>query len=66
MSEWIKCSDEMPEENSKVIAFTAYGEMIFDMHYKWEKYDNEWMSEYTLWRGRVTHWMPLPEPPEDA
>ncbi|HGM7072191.1 TPA: DUF551 domain-containing protein [Serratia marcescens] len=66
MSEWIKCEDDLPEHDSKVIAFTNYGQMIFDMHYQWAKYDHDgWMTEHSRWRGHVTHWMPLPEPPAD-
>lgn len=63
--EWIKCSERMPDPDSKVIAYTSWGQIIFDMHYMWSKYDSEWISEATMWRGIVTHWMPIPNPPED-
>lgn len=69
MSEWIKCSERMPDKDSKVIAYTSFGQIIFGMHYRWKKYElqalDPLVSECTSWQGSVTHWMPLPEPPTD-
>lgn len=64
--EWIKCSERLPEQNSRVIAYTTYGGVVYDMHYLWDAYpDTVWMTHHSRWGGEVTHWMPLPEPPSE-
>lgn len=54
--QWISVEDRLPEEDQKVLAYTAESQGTFE--------------EYRLcfgWaiKGRVTHWMPLPEPPKE-
>jgi len=59
---WIKCSDTAPEPDEWVIGYTDYDGVIF--HIKIGD-DGQWMTNYQQWSGStVTHWMPLPEPPE--
>lgn len=61
MSEWINCDDRLPElganyMNETVLVF--YGE-IGSINI------NSMMSDRWLVNGdKVTHWMPLPQPPE--
>lgn len=68
---WIKCSERLPEEGQTVI---CYNGMIFMGFYQvehcpYEKSKQGWnidFAEYEdgIFREReVTHWMPLPEPP---
>jgi hypothetical protein len=79
MSEWIKCSDRKPTpEDSPILAFEPdYGFEFSALHYLdgwdgngWytscEEYGmglNEGEAFYHERRG-MTHWMPLPEPPQ--
>lgn len=75
MREWIKCSDRLPEEggeylvvveekaglvskNRYVDAASNYGDYIDDYWNTW----NDWKEGQEV---HVTHWMPLPELPED-
>lgn len=82
MSEWIKCSERLPEVGVYVLAYID-GEIepcvcclenkksLFDEH------TTEWEPSFTHYetagydhvisdidQGKVTHWMPLPQPPE--
>lgn len=59
--EWIKCSDRLPEEGISVIIYIGFVTTGF--------YQEEWFYDsYDLddddLDHEVTHWMPLPKPPE--
>ena len=53
MGEWIPVSERLPDEEVRVLA--TDGTDVFD---------SEYMSGNWEWCSDVTHWMPLPEPPE--
>lgn len=64
MSEWIKCSDRMPEENGEREVLACFkGGDISTLYY----FDGRWDDAYGIVpiRQDATHWMPLPEPPID-
>ena len=57
---WIKCSDGLPESDESVLAFDGECQGV-------SFYDNEYGDwEITPRIAIITHWMPLPEPPEDT
>ena len=59
MSEWIPVSERLPEESRLVIVeggVASYLEGVWFTHTRCEASIIQW---------EVTHWMPLPEPPED-
>jgi len=59
MSEWIKCNDQLPENDNLVLGW--WPNQIKFMRYLDD--DGLWTDEeYIEWE--VTHWMPLPEPPK--
>lgn len=73
---WIPCSERMPEKDGEYLVFTEYEDVFkctFDSNYesKWG-FEQDYRDPDTLgWAGTtwtavetVTHWMPLPEPPE--
>jgi hypothetical protein len=77
-NKWISVEDRLPERKGQYMVREtwSYGNMIslayytpkydgFEEHLKgraiWYKYDSEW-GDFEV-RG-VTHWMPLPTPPE--
>ncbi|EPV8688296.1 DUF551 domain-containing protein [Pseudomonas aeruginosa] len=69
MSEWIKVEDRMPTPNQTVLAYrkgkkASHGPFFVvaknrEIH-PWEYLDGD------TCRMNVTHWMPLPAPPQDA
>jgi len=61
MSEWIKCSEKMPEKYKQVLFFDGYYILIGSLFTDPE-------TPCFLFEGgtsdSVTHWMPLPNTPE--
>ena len=60
VQEWISVEDELPEDQEEVLVLTQSknGVRNVDKGY--------WAIDHFIHRGRseVTHWMPMPEPPE--
>jgi len=58
MNEWISVKDRLPEEDILVLVFIPY----------WRKISTDRLGKDGCWRGAfgeaITHWMPLPEPPQ--
>ncbi|WP_437609628.1 DUF551 domain-containing protein [Erwinia sp. V71] len=61
MSNWIKCSDRMPEDGQRVA--TLSGRNSYDAIY--QENNDEFISGLCKCLG-VTHWQPLPEPPKEG
>lgn len=57
-SEWIKCSDRLPETWQEVLFWDGMETYIGSLR------DDGWLDNYGEKRKEVTHWMSLPEPPE--
>ena len=55
---WISVEERMPEDNEKILVYTESGKSAVA---RWSQRQNRWMASGNL---SVTHWMPLPEPPE--
>ena len=60
MSEWIKCSDRLPDDGVWVLIYQEG--YVFDMASYSER--NDLFENGYEWLEGVTHWMPLPEPPK--
>ena len=69
MSEWIKCSERMPEDGEQVLCwFTPLGKDKSHptiLYYKAEKESDRHSHFSPIREDLITHWMPLPEPPHD-
>ena len=73
-NEWVSVEDRLPEENVTVLVFNAdpHAEKYVLARYRvvvhfgrcWCQFD----QEYDSWCAscwKVTHWMPLPQPPKE-
>ncbi|HBN1798588.1 TPA: DUF551 domain-containing protein [Escherichia coli] len=67
---WISCSDRMPEIRQTVIGWNGYA--VRQCVYTRNEYaktqkgrDPRFETLTGIWHG-VTHWMPLPEPPQET
>lgn len=58
MSEWTSVKDRLPDEKTRVLVFVPHSNRKIDI-------DGMVGRIWVRWNGRVTHWMPLPEPPEE-
>ena len=67
---WISCIDRMPEDTKMLLAFSQ-GEIVA-AYWNWvvNPIDYKKYRAFTYLSGHilddVTHWMPLPEPPQEA
>lgn len=67
--EWISVKDRLPEKNSCILV-TFEDQGICQAFYKyWDDLDWSFPSFdcdlFTWDKEKITHWMPLPEPPKD-
>lgn len=58
MGEWISIKDRLPEQYTDVIVLYDFGRVGVN----WTNKENEFIEHSDC---KVTHWMPLPEPPKE-
>jgi len=67
LTEWIKCSERLPSNTLDVLVINEDGKMSVSCFFKcvsyneyiWENRDDQNIT------GLITHWMPLPKPPNE-
>ena len=75
MSEWISCSDRLPNASGVYPACSMHPQRTFDsktwveMLYMFEvdargRNETPWQHSSGFYDGAITHWMELPEPPK--
>ncbi len=60
---WISCSERMPDNNHDVLFFDVWGYIRIGW---FSADDRSWFTSDDGCCMEVTHWMPLPEPPQEA
>lgn len=63
MAEWIKVSERFPEHLQKVLVYDEMCNMNTALFLKHSNGNVDWCTAVRLGR-KVTHWQPLPPPPE--
>ncbi|MEN7471001.1 DUF551 domain-containing protein [Providencia stuartii] len=60
---WVKCSERVPEEPGRYLCYVEEVNSLGISHYQWNCSWNGVCFRDDSLSGRVTHWMPLPPPP---
>ena len=68
---WISVEDELPKLYTDVLVYrrticSMGGYMSIEHMMLGYGDDILWMNDITSWKSKVTHWMPLPEPPKES
>lgn len=58
MSEWISCSDTLPEHSGEYLTYNPSS--VYLKVGVTTRFESEWENS----NGFITHWMLLPEPPK--
>lgn len=66
VQEWIPVTERLPEESGMYIVTANDGHAQRVSFVLWQKKNRTWnlVGARSYWR--VTHWMPLPEPPKEG
>ena len=66
MAEWISVKERLPEDQRSLLTVNGHGEIrIMGL---WSKRGDEWTWVHNgrmMHYNDITHWMPLPKPPEE-
>jgi len=71
VSNWISVKDRLPLDYKKCIKFESIeviiysGYEVFSCDFSCGPYPEPWYNFEDLSKAYVTHWMPLPAPPEE-
>lgn len=64
MSKWISVKERLPEEGKEVLVYIPkYIQQYFIAFLSLK--NSEWSNRYCANMEEITHWQPLPSPPED-
>jgi hypothetical protein len=65
-SKWIGVEDMLPEESGTYITAALDGHTTRVTFVKWQKRNRHWELTGARSYWKITHWMPLPEPPREG
>lgn len=68
MSEWISVKDKLPQESKPIIVYNKKTLQVVVAIRRYRK-TKGWVwtrNNYMIKREYITHWMPLPEPPNET
>ena len=64
--EWISVKDKLPKETGRYWCHVKEVNDLGESSYQWNVCYNEWEKAFHPDNNdKVTHWMPLPEPPKE-
>ena len=63
--EWISVNDKLPQDDIDVLClFTGWDDMQFQRVLSYDELEKEWVDWEGYTHNKITHWMPLPNPPK--
>ena len=62
---WIPVEERLPEHGKNVLVHVANSVGMWHTEIDWQKDNGEWANNADCEWYTVTHWMALPEPPEE-
>lgn len=63
--EWISVKTRLPAKDQRVLVWLEYDDEAYKAQYEDGDYFDPLPCSCCRWMGKVTHWMPLPQSPED-
>ena len=60
MSEWIPVSERLPQDDQRVLVWSQSN----GLHIAYLDWQRQWRDADDNYGKKITHWMPLPDPPE--
>lgn len=63
-SRWISVEERLPEDGKNVLIFVRTMSRWWHMEVDWHTGNSWYNNAETNW-NKITHWMPLPEPPKE-
>ena len=66
VQEWISVKERLPEESGMYIVTANDGHAQRVSFVQWQKKNRMWNLNGARSYWRVTHWMPMPEPPKEG
>jgi len=64
MSKWISVKDRLPEHGVHVLTFSSEENYYAVSYLIYLSNERIWANGCLLGNDNITHWMPLPKPPE--
>ena len=69
VNRWIPCSERLPESEREVLVYVKgdFDNSIPFITTAYRNSEGDWQSDYDgeVIDSKITHWMPLPEPPKE-
>lgn len=67
MSEWISVEERLPQATGKYLcAVKDKRGNLWTIASDWSLEMKSWFGDYGEIKNKVTHWMPLPDPPKEG
>lgn len=58
---WIPVTERLPKKDEYVLCYSEYDTWFIGYR---GFHSGEWIRDGVMYPAEITHWMPLPEPPE--
>jgi len=64
LTKWISVKDRLPEDHGRFITHTYAGVTMMNLYQTGVGWKSIRGADAAYWNAVITHWMPLPEPPQ--